>query len=239
MKTTQASFFLSSAILAALFAACPNPVAPGGPADQRSDLSGASVAPEGGKAAGGKAASIPDTGGFTVTIPVGAESGRAAGLSPGTIRGGGGVNTFMLAVLNTHTGKVAFSQGRDRTGDADLAAEVAIRLSPGAYSFLLLAGHRERDYTGETEGGPYRYKAGKPTLLYAGFTSANIAASGAEAVTITMKPLTVTAEFTSKTLGASSVPADTGVVPLAAAEDWTLTWKLGGGGPGQLKAAQG
>jgi hypothetical protein len=96
-------------------------------------------------------------------------------------------------------------------------------------------GHRERDY-GQEGGGDYVYKAGPPTLLAAGFAETEITAS-TTGVTITMKPLTVAAQFISAAPGPTP-DADTEGVTLGAADDWKLTWTLSEEGLAQLKGAQ-
>ena len=74
MKTAVLSFFAASGILAALLGGCFNPIT-AFPPQSGDSLTEAGIQDE----ANGKGAGIPDTGSFTVTIPVNPESGGAAG----------------------------------------------------------------------------------------------------------------------------------------------------------------
>jgi hypothetical protein len=227
MKTCQSFVFAASAILAVMLSACPNPM----------DFTAASYTPAAIPGGGGNTVGIQDMGSFTVTIPVNPAPGRAAaGLNANAIQYGGVRNTYLLVVLDTAAGEVAVDPREgSRQNDNDTSTDVSVTIPPGKeYGFLLLVGHRERNYAQEVSGGDYLYKAGSPTLLYAGLTKEAITPS-TTAVTITVKPLTVEAKFASATLG-SDKNADTPKVELGAAADWTLTWTVTGLAP--LKNAQ-
>ena len=225
MKTAALSFFAASAILTALLAACFNPITAVPPQSGDSVTDPSSAIP--GEAGG---AGIPDTGAFTVTIAVnpvsGGDAGRAAWLESTVIQTGGVRNTFLLvALVDDETKEVAgFWEGDKETADSD-ETKVEVSLPSGTYNFLLLLGHRERSYAAET-GGKCVYKAGDPTLLAAGFEKETINTETTTAVTITMKPVTVKAKFTS-TAPDKSVEADTKGVELERADDWKLTWTVG------------
>ena len=233
MKSVILSFFAASGILAALLGGCFNPITVV-PPQSGDSLTEAGIQEE----ANGKGAGIPDTGSFVVTIPVnpepGGASGRAAaGLNEaGKIKNGGIINSFLLVVLNDERDVVDSREGI-KTGDTDKFAQVDLLLSPGKYDFLLLMGHRERNYAQEGSGGPYLYKAGSPTLLAAGFMGNEDIDKERKEVDITMYPLAVEAVFTSETAGVSPVEAAAAGVDLEEAEDW----KVNENGLDQLKAA--
>ena len=207
------------------------------------DGGGDRVLPAGadGKDAGGPAG-IQDMFSFTVTIPVNPKPGpgRTAGLDGDAIQYGGARNTFLLAVLDRATGKIADSAGGNRLDDGEESRDASVTLSPGNYVFLLLMGHRERDYAQEAanDGGDYVYKAGPPTLLAAGLTEEVEIPASPTPVTITMTPVTVEAEFISSAPTDTTVSVDDteGVTLEAGRKDLELAWTVSG--LDDLKAAQ-
>ena len=128
MKGCQVLFVSASVVLAVLLSACLNPVdftpsvsIPATIQDEANSL---------------PANGLSDTGSFTVTIPVGPESGggaagrAAAGLGTDAIRYGGVMNTLLLVVLDTETGEVAASYEANRSDDSDSSADVSVGIPP-------------------------------------------------------------------------------------------------------------
>ena len=221
MKTFGVWMFAVSAVLAAVFSACVNPAG------------SAPKAPEA-EAAGGKTAGLQETPSFTVTIPVNVPdrvTGRAvvdAAISGDAIKLGGARNTYLLAALDTATGKTVRSwEGNKETPSSANAELEDVTLPPGTYGFLLLMGHRERNYG--AEGGNCVYMAGAPTLLAAGYEEVTISAGG-DVIAIPMAAVTVTAAFTSTTPACSveTVEDLAEGFQLEAASDWKLTWTVSG-----------
>jgi hypothetical protein len=145
MKRFQLVFFAASAILAAALSACLNPVDftrvmiqdGGGDGVLPAGTGGADGNAAGGNAEGGPAG-LRDTASFTVTIPVNPKPGRAAaGLGGGAIQLGGARNTFLLAVLDPATGKIADSAAGSRLNDGELSRDTSVSLFPGKYGFLV------------------------------------------------------------------------------------------------------
>jgi hypothetical protein len=168
---------------------------------------------------------------FTVSIGTGG-GGKArsvAGPGAGTIRFGSIRNIAQVIVADTGGKIVAFDEVR-RATTGTISQNLSVSIPSGAsYHFLVLMGHL--NYT--VADGNYTYPSSEaPMLLAVGF--ATTAISGADPVTITMKPVVVDTAFAyggaeaGAALGGVTLPKD---VP--AALTWTVT-----NGFGPLIAAQ-
>ena len=223
MKTATLSFFAAFVISAALLSACFNP------AGVTTDASTPEALPEEAAGTGGTAAGIQDSASFTVTIPVGSAGRAVAGIGETGIKTGGARNTYLLVALDSATKKIVRSwEGNKEEPDDTSATLDDVILPAGTYDFLLLMGHRERNYTAEGDDpAACIYKAGAPTLLAAGY-AAEESLPSETSITITMNAVTVTAQF-SGTPGTVNTVEDLAVgFKLGAAADWTLTWTVSG-----------
>jgi hypothetical protein len=158
------------------------------------------------------------------------------------IRYGGIRNIVQVIVVDAATGKVADFLQVSRSNDSEASTKLTVsNLWAGErYHFLVLMGHRERDYAAEKANAlanpsntDYVYTAGVPTLLAAGFLGGH-SISGAGTITVTMKPVVVDTVFeyggvtAQAALGGTELPSGVG-----ASLVWTIT-----GGYGTLLEAQ-
>jgi hypothetical protein len=207
-------FFLKiffSLSLAALLAACFNPMTP--PA---ADASAADT--------GGHLVDEP----FTVSVRVDDGTGRSiAGLGHDRIKSErtGTRNIAQVVVLDSGGKVVALDDWRDTgTGEGTLVVGGLNFSQP--YHFLLLMGHWERTYA-ESAGEDYLYdETKKPTLLMAGFTTA-IPEEKNGVISITMYPIGVDTSFVKGSV-TKQPEIGSGVKLLAAA--WTVKWSIKGTG---------
>jgi hypothetical protein len=217
---------------AALLWGCLNPASIGAP-DGNSDFS----EPGTGEAEGD----------FTVTLRVAGSGGEGdsraiVGPQSGAIRYGQIRNIVQVIVVDIDGQLVDFQQAV-RNNDTETSTTVYVRnLWPGRkYHFLVLTGHKDRNYSEEILGGNYSFKSGSPTLLAAGFLP-NWDRGDQDTVTITMRPLTVDTRFTymaGEVLNNNhaKLPSAGGNVLPPGAGDPKVVWQLVGGGGSDLLAA--
>jgi hypothetical protein len=150
-------------------------------------------------------------------------------------RFGGIRNIVQVIAVNAGTGDVAHFQQVVRERDADTSVELIVKnLWPGQrYHFLVLTGHRERNYTEETNPSvEYKYKTNPPTLLAAGLLADREIKSGDETLSIPMKPLAVDTVFTYEGVtvpAALPVTGGEGGTKLSAGVKARIVWTLSGG----------
>jgi hypothetical protein len=127
----------------------------------------------------------PEAEPFTVDVQIGAL---------GEYQFMGNYNFMQLAVADD-TGEIFSISEYRKESDGDLNALLEVPRPPVdlTYHILLLMGHWERDYAAD-----YTYLDAPPTLLAAGYTSADIA-EDTKTVTITMYPLAVKPVFNTPT----------------------------------------
>jgi hypothetical protein len=233
MNKWKSALLLGGGLAAALLWGCFNPIHAGitdgtdpGSADQGSENSGPAD-PGAGLNPGDGAA-----GEFTVVLRVGEgpevpESRNAVGPGAEDIPYSGVCNTIQVIAVDAETQKVADNKQTSQKTEND-SKTIWVNIAQGKrYHFLVLMGHRERDYEAEKDsGGQYVYKditTDPPTLLAAGFLG-DQAIHGQPTLSITMKPLVVDTVFehgdrvTQAALPKTALPAE-----VAARVVWTLT----------------
>jgi hypothetical protein len=228
---------LAAAIVGAVLA-CQNPAQPAVPAQTGAEEAGPGTEDGAGE--------------FTVTLRVGEagpevpNSRAVAGPDAGGIQYGGIRNIVQVIALDAATGEVVDFQQVFRLNDGDTGISLTVQnlWTGGRYHFLVLMGHRERDYANENNPrkpeDPYSYTTDPPTLLAAGFLG-DREISGAGKVAITMKPLVADTVFAYGGHRAQAIIPDpkTGKgIQLPAGVEANLVWTLGGGGIGALLDAQ-
>jgi hypothetical protein len=110
---------------------------------------------------------------FTVTLQVGGEAASRAVVGPNDygIKSGGIRNIVQIIVIKADTGEVeSFQQISQINSQEKIGSFTVPDLWVGSqYHFLVLMGHRERDYDAETNPEvEYIYKDDSPTLLAGG-----------------------------------------------------------------------
>jgi parallel beta-helix repeat protein len=187
---------------------------------------------------------------FTLTLEVGgsgagdsdAGSGSRSVVGPGaeSIQYGSIRNVVQVIQVDAGTGEFTHFQQVSRKNDADTGAVLTVKgpYLGNRYHFLVLMGHRERNYAKEADPrlpeSPYSWKTDEsgallpPTLLAAGLL-ANREIWGGETLVITMKPLTVDTVFA---YGGATVhaalPANGGNRPPAGTAA-SIVWTVSGG----------
>jgi hypothetical protein len=236
MKMKTWMMVLAAAAVMAAVSGCQDPVS-------GSNQTEADGKPKDGKPKDSPVAGVPAADDFTVSLAVGS-GGPSAGGSPALssrsvagpdasgIQYGSIRNTIQVIVVKADTGKVTNFQQVVRQNDAQASAVFTLNglLAGSKYHFLVLMGHRERDYAAETPGGDYVYKDDPPTLLAAGLLADREIREGAgDIVNITMKPLVVDTVFKQAgTVVEAALPAAKSggalLSPMVGADlVWTLT----------------
>jgi hypothetical protein len=185
---------------------------------------------------------------FTVILRVGEDggTGRAVvGTDTGGIEAGGIRNIAQVIAVDAETGAIADFQQATREKDSDTGIPLTVRnLWAGRlYHFLVLMGHRERDYTAEAavipwlDTSPYIWKTGgdAPTLLAAGFLADQTIPAGGTTIAVTMKPLVVDTVFE---YGGITAQASLAGAELPSGIGANLVWTITGDGLATLLDAQ-
>jgi hypothetical protein len=226
---------LAAAAVMAAVSGCQDPVS----GSNRPEADGA---PKDGKPKDSPVAGVPAADDFTVSLVVGS-GGPSAGGSPllssrsvagpdaGGIQYGSILNTVQVIAVKADTGKVTNFHQFLRPNDANNGATFTLKdlLHGSRYHFLVLMGHRERDYATEAPGGDYAYTDDPPTLLAAGLLAdREIREEAGEIINITMKPLVVDTVFKQAgTVVEAALPAaQSGGARLSSLADTSLVWTL-------------
>jgi hypothetical protein len=178
----------------------------------------------------GISSGIQDTTPFNMEVWVESpDTARSAGLDAdrikdNTIEGNDwtGIRNVIHLVVVDENGKVAdFQEVLKESDNQEGAALVVTRLTYGStYKFLMLMGHKERDYAAQG----YEYQDNPPTLLAAGYTRQSI--SRGQKITITLYPVVVETTFTSPM--EQAVDAVLWENPLEADAEWEIAWEVTG-----------
>jgi hypothetical protein len=237
---------MAAAVIGAV-SGCMNPLHPAGTA--------------GAPSAGGPVVDAPSAGGgagiagedFTVTLRVGEDGGTGGpsravtGPDAGGIQFGAIRNIAQVIAVDAETGEIAdFQQAlREKDQDTGIPLKVHNLWAGKRYHFMVLMGHRERDYAEEAKTGPwtdtspYIWKDNDddvtPTLLAAGFLADQTIPDGGTTIAVTMKPLVVDTAFE---YGGVTAQAALPVTELPSGVGASLAWTITGGGLAALADAQ-
>jgi hypothetical protein len=210
-------------LLTALLTACLNPISVNFP----ENTSGNVTLPSQKTPDRGISPGIPGGEPFTLDVWVDDTARGIAGPASDQIKYAGIRNIINLVVVDAVTGAIANCQEVRKENEADLNATLVVTgLTYGkTYKFLMLTGHKERNYAAEGSTGNYVYYADKPpTLLAAGYTSQSV--SRGQKIPITLYPVVVDTTFTDETTTEDAVLGD--ILPLEAGGSWGIAWEVTG-----------
>jgi hypothetical protein len=134
-------------------------------------------------------------------------------------------NVVQLVVVDDETGDVAdFQEVLKGSDNQETTTLVVTGLTyGGTYKFLMLMGHKNRDYADPSVSeDTVAYTSDPPTLLAAGFKSQSV--SRGQKITITMYPVVVDTKFTSAGVPVEAVLEGKLLQPAA----WNIAWEVTG-----------
>ncbi|MDR1443437.1 MAG: hypothetical protein LBI94_01020 [Treponema sp.] len=168
----------------------------------------------------GTSSGIPGGEPFTLDVWVDDTVRGIAGLTSDQIKYAGIRNVIHLVVVDEDGNVADFQEVLKERDDQEGATLTVTGLTYGStYKFLMLMGHKERDYTAPG----YGYQDTPPTLLAAGFKSTSI--SRGQKISITLYPVVVDTTFTGGSTTVDAVLGD--ILPLDAGS-WDIKWNVTG-----------